>query len=249
MKRFWNWVTVQNDAAPTPDGAPASEPVVTRRLLLNGPIADETWWGDEVTPQIFREELESGNGPIEVWINSYGGEIMAASQIYNMLVAYTGDVTVFIDGVAASAASVIAMAGNTIKMGVSSYLMVHKPSTTIHGNTDDLQNGIDALTSIEKGIIAAYKSKTKLSEAKLSHLIEGKGTWLDAQTALELGFIDEIVTAKNNMGAPIKTAFQQDAVTNSLLDKIAAEARTLLTTPKPTGRKIADLRAKLAEKT
>ena len=96
MKRkFWNWVKNEGE----------------RTLFLNGEISDETWYGDEVTPKLFKEELESAQGDITVWINSPGGDVFAAAQIYNMLMDYQGNVTVKIDGLAASAASVIAMAG------------------------------------------------------------------------------------------------------------------------------------------
>ncbi len=81
------------------------------RSFLNGMISDETWYGDEVTPQLFKDELNAGNGNITVWINSPGGDVFAAAQIYNMLRDYKGNVTIKIDGLAASAASVIAMAG------------------------------------------------------------------------------------------------------------------------------------------
>jgi len=86
------------------------EEVTERILFLNGTIAEESWFDDDVTPQLFKEELNKGNGNIIVWINSPGGDCIAAAQIYNMLIDYKGDVTVKIDGIAASAASVIAMA-------------------------------------------------------------------------------------------------------------------------------------------
>lgn len=85
-----------------------------RILFLNGTIAEESWFDDDVTPQLFKDELNQGNGNITVWINSPGGDCVAAAQIYNMLIDYKGDVTVKIDGIAASAASVIAMAGTKV---------------------------------------------------------------------------------------------------------------------------------------
>ena len=98
MRKFWNWVRDSDEE---------------RTLYLNGVISEETWWGDEVTPKIFKDELLAGTGDITVWINSPGGDVFAAAQIYNMLMEYTGKVNVKIDGLAASAASVIAMAGGT----------------------------------------------------------------------------------------------------------------------------------------
>ena len=85
-----------------------------RTLFLNGTIAEESWFDDDVTPQMFRNELNAGKGPITIWINSPGGDCIAAAQIYNMLMEYPADVTVKIDGIAASAASVISMAGTKV---------------------------------------------------------------------------------------------------------------------------------------
>jgi len=116
MKRkFWNWVR----------DADSGE----RTLVLNGEISDETWYGDEVTPGLFREELSSCEGDITVWINSPGGDVFAAAQIYNMLMEYKGNVRVRIDGLAASAASVIAMAGGTVEMSPVAMMMIHNPAT------------------------------------------------------------------------------------------------------------------------
>ena len=98
MKKFWNWIRDETN----PDA---------RILRLEGAIAEESWFDDEITPAAFKAELTSGSGPITVWINSPGGDCVAAAQIYNMLMDYPADVTVRIDGIAASAASVIAMAG------------------------------------------------------------------------------------------------------------------------------------------
>ena len=105
------------------------EEVIERILFLNGTIAEESWFDDDVTPQIFKDELNKGNGNITVWINSPGGDCVAAAQIYNMLIDYKGDVTVKIDGIAASAASVIAMAGTKVLMSPVSMLMIHNPIT------------------------------------------------------------------------------------------------------------------------
>ena len=84
MKSFWNWIRDSDNTE--------------RTLYLNGPIAEETWWGDEVTPKLFKDELFSGDGDITVWINSPGGDVFAAAQIYNMLMDYPDDVTVKVDG-------------------------------------------------------------------------------------------------------------------------------------------------------
>ena len=123
MNRFWNWV--RNE-----DG---------RTLYLDGVIAEESWFDDEITPAAFRSELMAGDGEITVWINSPGGDCIAASQIYSMLMDYPGDVTVKIDGIAASAASVIAMAGTLVLMAAIGLMMVHNPLTVAMGDTEDMR--------------------------------------------------------------------------------------------------------------
>ena len=124
MKKFWRW---KNQTAT--ETAPAE-----RTLFLNGTIAEESWFDDDVTPQLFKEELMAGNGNITVWINSPGGDCVATAQIYNMLMDYKGEVTVKIDGLAASAASGIAMAGTKVLMSTVSMLMIHNPATIAFGD-------------------------------------------------------------------------------------------------------------------
>ena len=110
-----------------------------RTLFLNGTIAEESWFDDDVTPQLFRDELNAGNGDITVWINSPGGDCIAAAQIYNMLMNYKGNVTIKIDGIAASAASVIAMAGTKVIMSPVSMMMIHNPAPVACGDSADHQ--------------------------------------------------------------------------------------------------------------
>ena len=138
MKKFWNWKN-QTEAA-------------ERTLFLNGTIAEESWFDDDVTPQLFKNELMSGSGNITVWINSPGGDCMAAAQIYNMLMDYKGDVTVKIDGIAASAASVIAMAGTKVLVSPVSMLMIHNPMTAAFGNSEEMQRAIEMLGSVKDSI-------------------------------------------------------------------------------------------------
>lgn len=159
-----------------------------RTLFLNGTIAEESWFDDDVTPQIFKEELNSGT----VWINSPGGDCVAAAQIYNMLTDYKGNVTVKIDGIAASAASVIAMAGTQVLVSPVSMLMIHNPATMAFGDHAEMQKAIDMLGEVKESIINAYERKTHLSRAKLSHLMDAE-TWMNANMALELGFADGFI--------------------------------------------------------
>ena len=181
-KKFWNWKKVKNQ-----------EMEVTERILeLNGTIAEESWFDDDVTPQLFKDELNAGSGDITVWINSPGGDCVAAAQIYNMLSNYKGKVTVKIDGIAASAASVIAMAGDTVLVSPVSMLMIHNPATIAWGDHAEMQKAIDMLSEVKESIINAYVLKTGLSRPKLSHLMDAE-TWMDANKAVELGFADEIM--------------------------------------------------------
>lgn len=160
---------------------------------MHGTIAEESWFDDDVTPQLFKDELNAGSGDITVWINSPGGDCVAAAQIYNMLTQYKGNVTVKIDGIAASAASVIAMAGNTVLMSPVSMMMIHNPATVAFGDHAEMQKAIDMLAEVKESIINAYVIKTGLSRSKLSHLMDAE-TWMDANKAIELGFADDIIT-------------------------------------------------------
>ena len=185
-KKFWNWKSRKTLNQ-------ANEEVAERILELHGTIAEESWFDDDVTPQLFKDELNAGRGDITVWINSPGGDCVAAAQIYNMLTQYKGNVTVKIDGIAASAASVIAMAGNTVLMSPVSMMMIHNPATFAFGDHAEMQKAIDMLAEVKESIINAYVIKTGLTRAKLSHLMDAE-TWMDANKAVELGFADDIIT-------------------------------------------------------
>ena len=158
-----------------------------RTLFLNGTIAEESWFDDDVTPQLFKDELNSGSGDITVWINSPGGDCVAAAQIYNMMMEYPGNVTVKIDGIAASAASVIAMAGNKVLVSPVSMLMIHNPATMAFGDSSEMQKAVSMLDEVKESIINAYEIKTGMSRSKLSHLMDAE-TWMNANMAVELGF-------------------------------------------------------------
>ncbi|MCD7785759.1 MAG: Clp protease ClpP [Oscillospiraceae bacterium] len=177
MKKFWNWVT--NDAG-------------ERTLRLEGPIDAEDTWGDAVTPAWFRSELESGEGDITVWINSPGGSVFAAAEIYTMLRDYKGKVTVKIDAVAASAATVVAMAGDKVLMSPVAMMFLHDPATVAMGNRADMEKAIETLDAVKESIINAYSAKTGLSHNKISTLMSNE-SWLDAKEALKYGFCDEIL--------------------------------------------------------
>ena len=186
MKRkFWNWVRNEGE----------------RTLFLNGEISDETWYGDEVTPKLFKDELLSGEGDITVWINSPGGDVFAAAQIYNMLMDYKGNVTVKIDGLAASAASVIAMAGTKVLMSPVAMMMIHNPATIAIGDTAEMKKAIEMLDEVKESIMNAYEIKTGLNRTKISHLMDAE-SWFNAKKAVELGFADEILFDKEKEENP-----------------------------------------------
>ena len=197
-----------------------------RTLFLNGTIAEDSWFDDDVTPKLFRDELMAGSGDITVWLNSPGGDCVAAAQIYNMLMDYKGSVTVKIDGIAASAASVIAMAGTKVLMSPVSTMMIHNPMTIAYGNSDEMQKAIEMLQEVKESIINAYEIKTGLSRAKLSHLMDAE-TWMDANKAVELGFADGILQREEQTSdviAPtVSMMYSRVNVVNSLMGKIAAK--------------------------
>lgn len=203
------------------------EEVTERILFLNGTIAEESWFDDDVTPQLFKEELNQGNGNITVWINSPGGDCVAAAQIYNMLIDYKGDVTVKIDGIAASAASVIAMAGTKVLMSPVSMLMIHNPMTIAFGNKGEMEKAISMLDEVKESIINAYEIKTGMSRAKLSHLMDSE-TWMDAHKAVELGFADDILKRSDTIDIEVPQVsmmYSKAQVVNSLMDKLAAKCK------------------------
>ena len=235
-KKFWKWRN-QAEAGTAPE---------ERTLFLNGTIAEESWFDDDVTPQLFKDELNAGSGDITVWINSPGGDCVAAAQIYNMLSNYKGKVTVKIDGIAASAASVVAMAGDTVLVSPVSMLMIHNPATIAWGDHAEMQKAIDMLAEVKESIINAYVLKTGLSRPKLSHLMDAE-TWMDANKAVELGFADEIMARakaepekepeegggdsseedeedeKKFPPASSSMLFSRRAANNALLNKLAAK--------------------------
>lgn len=241
MKKFWNWKSRKIR------DQDSGEERFERVLFLNGTIAEESWYDDEVTPALFKEELMAGNGDITVWINSPGGDCVAAAQIYNMLMDYPGNVTVKIDGIAASAASVIAMAGTKVLISPVGMLMIHNPATLAWGDSGEMQKAIEMLGSVKDSIINAYEIKTGLSRTKLSHMMDAE-TWMDAGKAVELGFADGIL-ARAELTEDVKPMtmsmlYSKAAVVNSLMDKIAAKCMTKLKT-EPAGRSVDSLYERL----
>ena len=268
MKKFWNW---KKKAVNLESGQEAEE----RILFMNGVIAEDSWFDDDVTPALFKDELNAGTGDITLWINSPGGDCVAAAQIFNMLSEYPGKVTVKIDGLAASAASVIAMAGTEVWMSPVSMMMIHNPATVAWGDHSEMKKAMELLDAVKESIINAYVRKTGQSRAKLSHLMDAE-TWMDANKAVELGFADDILFQKeeqgddsenggsennrteNGTGSSDSVMFSRRAVNNSLMNKLekhygktgkSVKDQAGISAPKvnsvDTGRSADDLRERL----
>ena len=213
MKKFWNFI--QN------------EDTSETELLFNGPISEDTWWGDEVTPALFRDELSKVSGNLTVWLNSPGGDVFAASQIYSMLKNHKGKVTVKIDGIAASAASVVAMAGDETLISPTGMLMIHDPMTIAYGNKADMEQTITMLEEVKESILNAYVQKSHQSRETLSQLMSEE-TWMNAEKALELGLVDGILfadsPAPSTQTEPQPVQYSAKHTQNTLLHKLSAVA-------------------------
>nr|DAW25802.1 MAG TPA: Putative ATP dependent Clp protease [Caudoviricetes sp.] len=197
-------------------------------ILLYGPISSSrSWFNDTVTPQEFARDLESLNGKdVTVRINSGGGDVFAAHAIHNQLAAYKGRVTVVIDGLAASAATIIAVAGDRIIMPSNALFMIHNPAIGLsdYYNAADLEKAVEALKTIKDSIVAAYRKRCKASAAELSAMMDAE-TWLGAQECLKKGFVDEIQGSVNpvlNGSSLIVNSVQVDTCTFKNQDALKA---------------------------
>ncbi len=219
-RKFWNWINQEQKE--NQENVPAE-----RVLSIDGAIAEESWFDDDVTPKLFKDELMGGEGDVTLWINSPGGDCVAAAQIYNMLSEYPGKITVKIDGLAASAASVIAMAGDEVLMSPVSMMMIHNPATIAFGDHAEMQKAIDMLEEVKESIINAYVIKTGQSRAKLSHLMDAE-TWMDATKAVELGFADGVIEKNSenvdeSTGSRNSVRFSRSSVNNALVKKLTSK--------------------------
>jgi len=214
---FWRVI----DSGSTESGEPEIE--------LYGYISEYSWFEDEITPKKFKDDLYAAGsgGPVTIRLNSYGGDVIAASLMNTIIRDYPGRVTVQIDGIAASAATIVAVAGDVVRIQETGYIMVHDPSVVFlmaQLDIEDLTRLANALQAIKAGIINAYESKTGLSRERLSKLMTEE-TWMDAQRALDLGFVDEVI--RHERPIPIQLP-QNSAVVNALrfskLPPIVAQA-------------------------
>ena len=219
MRKFWNWIRGA-------DGV--------RTLYLDGAISNETWWGDDITPAIFKEELGASADDIVIWINSPGGDVFAGAQIYNMLQEYPGKITVKIDGSAASIASVIAMAGDEVLMSPVSTIVIHNPETIAFGDEAEMKRVKDMLAEIKEAIINAYELKTKLPRNRISKLMDDE-SWMNARTAMELGFADGMLYSDGSKAdgnfVLNSVLFSKKELANSLLKKVLPQASNALPQP------------------
>ena len=204
LRKFWNWI--KNEEG--------------RTLYFDGYIAQESWFDDDVTPKKFKAELMESDDDISIWINSPGGDVFAASQIYNMLKEYKGKVTVKVDGLAASAASVIAMAGDEVFMSPVAMLMIHNPSTIIWGEESDMVRAKEMLSEVKESIINAYEVKTSLPREQISKMMDSE-TWMSSKKAVELGFADKVLYEEQEEDTHVSNDFIFDKVTvvNTLVSK------------------------------
>ena len=177
MRKFWNWIRDDSGG---------------RVLRLEGPIDADSLWSDGVTPKAFRDDLYAEEGDVTIYIHSPGGNVFAAAEIYTMMRDYPGTVTVKIDAIAASAASVVAVAGDRVMMSPVAMLMIHDPVTIAMGNSKAMEKAISTLNEVKESIINAYSAKTGLSRGKVARLMSDE-TWMNARKAVELGFADEIM--------------------------------------------------------
>lgn len=201
---FWRCV----DAAASDSGDP--------ELEFYGYISEYSWFEDDITPAKFKKDLYQlgAGGPVTIRMNSGGGDVIAASVIRSMLVEYPGQVTVRIDGLAASAATYVATAGDVVKMQDTAFFMIHDPSILAMGNEDDLKAAIDLLKTVKSGIIDAYTAKTQLTPEKLAKMMSAE-TWMTAKEAREMGFVDEVIGTPVKAGAGANVAIL-NALTNYL---------------------------------
>ena len=173
---------------------------MAKKINVKGPIVSNSdawiyeWFGIEATsPQKVNDALEKANGEdIEVEINSGGGSVFAGSEIYTALKSYKGNVIVKIVGLAASAASVIAMAGNKVMMSPTAQIMIHNVSSRAEGDYRDMEHTAEVLRNANNTIANAYRIKTGKTQEELLALMD-KETWMTADKAKELGFVDEIM--------------------------------------------------------
>ncbi len=204
VKKFWNFVSNKDDN--------------TAELVLYGEISEYSWWGDEVTPQEFNADLKAIGTVNEliVRINSGGGDVFAAMAIYTRLKEHSAKITVKIDGWCASAATIIAMAGDVIEISLGGVFMIHDPLAGMFGyyNTEELTKLQKELETVKQSIVNCYKTVTEMSEEEIKQLMTEE-KWFSAEEAVEAGFctavmFEEVETEVANAGKVLVNSVEID---------------------------------------
>lgn len=195
------------------------------KIPVKGDIIDNDtadfydFWGmnNYCSPNQVESALQNANHqPVIVEIASNGGDVFAGSEIYSLLKGYDNDVTVNIVGLAASAASVIAMAGDTVKIAPTAQIMIHKAWTDYQGNADDLEHQANVLGTIDQSIASAYENKTGMNKDELLQMMSNE-TWLTAKDAVDKGFADEIMFEDEQ--TPVFNSTEKPVVSKATLNK------------------------------
>ena len=180
--KFWNFKASDESSA---------------ELFLYGEISNSTWWGDEITPKQFKKDLDAMGDvkDLKIYINSGGGDVFAGQAIHSMLKRHGAYKTVYIDGLAASIASVIAMAGDKIIMPSNAMMMIHDAWTIAAGSASQFRKLADDMDKVDESIISTYVNKTGKESTEIQNLMHAE-TWMTADDALASGFTDEIEQEK-----------------------------------------------------
>lgn len=201
---------------------------------------------ESTSPSVISEAIKKADGKdLEIYINSGGGDLFSGSQIFTELKDYKGNVEVKITGVAASAASIIAMGADKVVMSPTSSLMIHNVSLVAGGDYNDMQKASDTLKTLNKTVANAYRDRTGLEQDELLELMN-KETWLDAYEAKEKGFIDEIMFEPAKAVAGLDGMIPQkviEGVRNAMFNKITNEEdgeQTLEQTSEETNKPFTD---------
>lgn len=182
---------------------------------LYGAISEYIWFDDDVTPNMFKDDLYrvGANGPVTIRINSPGGDVIAASVMRTIIKDYPGHVTVKIDGMAASAAVVVALAGDRIQIQDTAYMMIHDPGFSVFWawlDIETMEGMVTTLKSVKAGILDTYVVKTGISAERMGRMMTDE-TWMSANEAVKLGFADEVIGGER---APLDNQEMQNALKN-----------------------------------
>ena len=162
-------------------------------LTLSGSVRKKAWYDDENTEYInieaISDSLEDVDGDITIRLNSGGGDVFEGIEVYNYLKSLDNHITIEVTALAASAASIIAMAGDEIKMCTGSTMMVHEASTIAWGNKADIQKVLNSLDTIDESLVSIYAERTGADKETINGWIEGE-TWFTADEAIKVGLAD-----------------------------------------------------------